>query len=162
MITTIPEWCKHFVDNLGFELCQYFMKLKRTGLTYVGMFLYLWKVSILWQAPKRDILIPEKPDYLCKSDFFYLCEFFLSWAPFLQNWVQVLSLFLEGNLLFLRREASVHRQQRRWKRKIHSFSPQCVSWNSDNSLWYLKNLLDHVYCFLCQNLSKERYFIEGD
>ena len=50
--------------------------------------------------------------YLCKSDFFYLREFFLRWALF-QDQVQLLSLFLEENQQVLRREAFVHHQWRR-------------------------------------------------
>ena len=157
-MTTIPEPCKHFVDDLRFDLCKYITKLQIRLMC--GMVLHLCKVTILWLVLRRDNEILEKLDYLCKSDFFYLWEFFLRWALFLQDQVQLLSLFLEENLQFLRREAFVHRQWRRWKMKICFFSLQSVSWTSDNVLWYLQSLLDHLWCFLCQNLSKKSYFIE--
>ena len=108
------------------------------------MAFHLYKVSILWLVLTWDKLIPEKLGYLCKSDFFYLCEFFLRWALFLQDQVQLLSLFLEENQQVLRREAFVHHQWRRWKMKICFFSLQSAFWNSGNVLLYLQSLQGHL------------------
>lgn len=57
-MTTIPESCRHFVDDLRFDLCKYIMKLQ-IQLT-CGMAFHLYKVSILWLALTWDKLIPEK------------------------------------------------------------------------------------------------------
>lgn len=141
-MTTIPESCRHFVDDLRFDLCKYVMKLQ-IRLTR-GMAFHLYNVSILWLALTWGKPIPEKLGYLCKSDFFYLCESFLRWALFLQDRVQLLSLSLEENQQVPRREAFVHHQWRRWKMKTCFFSLRSAFWNSGNVLWYLQSLQGHL------------------